>query len=222
MRVKFGIKIVLAGVCCVILICPRVHSQQVSAGVFVLPEPSYFEYAIDCSTSDMADKQAPDAPQTYHLTGTRDTGESCSKVLTTEYLNRYITTREVVLDSSIPNKIGGRTKPVDLVPENVSQSLWLLKDCCGGSTCSKGCFEYNTKCVVRVWSPDDSKHRMFFKGWCNLCLQKGCNNICQNGQFAEAYMTKDGVNSLLDSTPVCKACLAGTFNTCFDKETCSW
>lgn len=190
---------------------------------FVLPEPAYFEYSIDCSTSDLADKTYPGAPQTYEFTEDgKDTGETCSRVLTTAYLNQYILTAEIYVNPNIPNKKGGRTLPVVLRTENATQSLVRVKDCCGASKQCQGCFEHKTRCVTRVWNPDDSKHRMYWKGLCNLCLQIECNNICQNGQFAESFTSRDGSNNLMDSIPVCKSCGNGSFNTCLEKPSCSW
>lgn len=196
----------------------------ISVAKFVLPEPSYFAYSIDCTTTDLSDRLTdPVAPRTYEFTEDgKDTGTTCSKVLTTAYLNQFIITREVYENPNIPIKRGGRASPVVLQTENATQALVRVKDCCGTPNQCRGCFESKTKCVARVWNPDDSQHRMYWKGLCNLCLQIECNNRCQNGQYAESYTSRDGSNNLMDSIPVCKPCDTGSFNTCIEKTSCAW
>ena len=208
-----------ARIFCVLAIIFSVSAQLWDA-YEVIKEPEYFQYSIDCSTTDLADSSEPNTPRTYQFTrGGKDTEMTCAKVLTKEYLNPYIMTAEVF----VKPKNYVRTGDVPLVPDSKTMPLERIKDCCGSQEC-QGCFSSNIRCVARIWHPNDFKNqkRMFWKGLCHLCLQVDCVNTCPNGKFAPAYMTRDKVNHMMDTSLQCRDCEPGTFNTCVFADTCSW
>ncbi len=181
--------------------------------------PEYFQYSIDCSSSDLKDSSAPNSPRTYSATaGGQDTEQTCAKILTAEYL------RDIIISQLL--KASGddlRTRPVLLVPDTKSLPLEKIKDCCGSTEC-QGCFQTSLRCAARVWHPNDrnNQKRIFWKGLCHLCAQVDCGNTCPNGKFAQTFMTRDKVNHLMNLVMQCKDCEPGTFNTCIFSDTCRW
>lgn len=186
----------------------------------------YYGYSINCDErDDLSDASVANTVLTGDYTkneGSFGARYTCGELLVPGYIESAFSGPQITPSTF---RIGISTMRRGFKAERGSPTHETLRDCCGATHCP-GCFQSSPKCALRIWVLPSSESirqpSLRWKGYCRLCYQIDCRNTCRNGEYASEYLSRSQYNGLINSDVSCAQCLAGTFNTCVVKGSCTW
>ena len=85
-----------------------------------------------------------------------------------------------------------------------------------------GCWAVQEMKQIQYLIINSKKMTGLMTGTCDFCVIGSCTTTCPNGTYATAYALADPESNVQMSDLTCISCAPGTWNTCVDKQDCSW